>query len=158
MRDTPERGSVWCPVVTVFTLVGLMTVAAPDSPASAVAACGAGGVDADFNGDGVRDVVVADPEATVGGKQRAGAVTVVYGGTGLGPERFDQDSDEVRGSAQEGAEFGLSLAQADLNGDGCSDLVVGAPYTDVVDAQDAGAVHVLLAVEALYASRKRQSR
>ncbi|NHI09728.1 FG-GAP repeat-containing protein [Streptomyces sp. KO7888] len=143
MSDTPLRGNVWCAVVTVFTLVGLMTVAAQGSPASAVAACEADSPVSDFNGDGVRDMVIADPEATVGGKPRAGAVTIVYGGAGPGPERLDQDSDVVRGSAQAGAEFGFSLAQADMNGDGCSDLIVGAPYTDVAGVQDAGAVHVL---------------
>ncbi|WP_399884851.1 FG-GAP repeat protein [Streptomyces sp. BBFR51] len=143
MRGIPLRGNIWCAVVTVITLVGLMTVAAPGGRASAVAACEAGNPDSDFNGDGVRDVVIADPEATVGGKPRAGAVTIVYGGAGLGSERLDQDSDVVRGTAQAGAAFGFSLAQADLNGDGCSDLVVGAPYTDVAGLQDAGAVHVL---------------
>ena len=33
--------------------------------------------------------------------------------------------------------------QADFNGDGCSDLAVGAPFKDVGDVANTGTVHVL---------------
>ncbi|WP_243706280.1 hypothetical protein [Micromonospora sp. KC721] len=38
--------------------------------------------ESDFNGDGVTDVAIADPEATVNGQAKAGLVRVSYGGTG----------------------------------------------------------------------------
>ena len=36
----------------------------------------------DFNGDGRTDLAIGAPDATVGGHAKAGAVSVVYGGTG----------------------------------------------------------------------------
>ncbi|WP_328843047.1 hypothetical protein [Streptomyces sp. NBC_00258] len=48
------------------------------SPAVAAVVCPSG-VESDFNGDGQRDVAIADPEATVAGHADAGAVHVVYG-------------------------------------------------------------------------------
>ncbi|MCX4676451.1 integrin alpha [Streptomyces sp. NBC_01433] len=115
---------------------GRAFAAAPE----AVAACTA--AESDFNGDGLRDTAIADPDATVGGKALAGTVTVVYGGD-AGVVQLHQDLAEVPGEAEAEARFGKALAHADLNGDGCADLVVGAPYKDVGTARDSGAVYVV---------------
>ncbi|MFD4635207.1 hypothetical protein ACFVYR_29590 [Streptomyces sp. NPDC058284] len=50
-----------------------------DAPSATAASCTAG-VGSDFNGDGIRDMAVADPEATVQGKANAGLVRIVLGG------------------------------------------------------------------------------
>ncbi|MEG3629772.1 integrin alpha [Streptomyces poriticola] len=99
-------------------------------------------MESDYNGDGVRDTAIADPEASVGGKADAGSVTVVYGG-GAGSVQVHQDQAWVSGAAEAGDRFGHALAQADLDGDGCSDLIVGAPYEDPGEVRDAGAVYIV---------------
>jgi hypothetical protein len=107
-------------------------------------------VEADFNGDGQRDLAVADPEATIAGHADAGAVHVVYGG-GKGNLQLSQDSAGAPGSPEDGDRFGHSLAVYDANLDGCSDLVVGIPYEDLsvtpesgeaVNYRDAGLVQI----------------
>ncbi|OPG04748.1 hypothetical protein B1R27_23895 [Streptomyces sp. GKU 895] len=99
-------------------------------------------MDPDYNGDGIRDIAIADPEATVGGKARAGRIDVVYGG-GKGTKRLDQDLAEVPGAAEAGDQFGFSLASFDVNEDGCDDLAVGIPHEAIGTAADAGYVSVL---------------
>ncbi|MEU9848866.1 VCBS repeat-containing protein [Streptomyces sp. NPDC047985] len=100
----------------------------------------------DFNADGIRDVVIADPEATVSGKQRAGLIHVVYGG-GKGVSELSQDTANISDSAENGDQFGFSFAVYDANLDGCSDIAVGAPYEDMNLAdgvvKDAGLVHLV---------------
>ncbi|MEV8226687.1 VCBS repeat-containing protein [Streptomyces sp. NPDC079167] len=119
------------------------------TPAVAAVACPVG-VESDFNGDGQRDVVIADPEATVAGHAGAGAVHVVYGG-GKGNVQLSQDSAGAPGAPEGGDRFGHSLAVYDANLDGCSDLVVGIPYEDLsvtpesgeaVNHRDAGLVQI----------------
>ncbi|MEU4699752.1 hypothetical protein [Nonomuraea dietziae] len=43
----------------------------------------------------------------------------------------------------EGDAFGWSVAMAEVDGDGCGDLLVGAPYADVEGRKDAGAAYLL---------------
>jgi hypothetical protein len=78
----------------------------------------------DLNGDGYADLVVGAPGTFPSSGQ--GGVTVIFGDSGrllraqvsiAGPQAFDF--------------FGYSVsARSDLDGDGYSDLVVGAPLTD----------------------------
>ncbi|MFJ6831986.1 trypsin-like serine protease [Streptomyces sp. NPDC091209] len=96
----------------------------------------------DFNGDGIEDIAVADPEATVGTQTKAGLVRIVYGG-GKGTAEITQDLSWVPGSAETGDGFGAALATVDYNQDGYTDLVVGTPHEDVGSAADAGFVDVL---------------
>jgi hypothetical protein len=107
-------------------------------------------VESDFNGDGQRDVAIADPEATIAGQADAGAVHLVYGG-GKGNLQLSQDTAGAPGSPEDGDRFGFSLAVYDANLDGCSDLVVGIPYEDLsvtpesgeaVNYRDAGLVQI----------------
>ncbi|MER7819805.1 S1 family peptidase [Streptomyces sp. NPDC096153] len=96
----------------------------------------------DFNCDGVRDIAVSDPKATVGTHAKAGVVRIVYGG-GRGTAELNQDSAGIPGGAEANDQFGEALASFDHNLDGCTDLVVGIPGEDLGDAADAGMVQVL---------------
>lgn len=101
----------------------------------------------DFNGDGYRDVAVAAPAATVGGRTWAGQVAVVNGtAKGLDPARrklISQNTPGVPGAAEADDEFGSQLAVADLDRDGYSDLVVGTPREKMGSSPDAGTVTVI---------------
>ncbi|MEU8980237.1 FG-GAP-like repeat-containing protein [Streptomyces sp. NPDC048309] len=122
---------------------GLLTFAT----APATAAASARHYKADFNGDGYGDVAFAAPYATVGGKGMAGYVAVVYGSsTGLNPAKrtvVSQNTTGVPGTAEEEDYFGEALTVGDLNGDGYTDLAVGAPGEDVGTDDDGGSVTVL---------------
>ncbi|MFF2186386.1 FG-GAP repeat domain-containing protein [Streptomyces sp. NPDC058155] len=133
--------------VTALGLAAVLSVPlheATAGPSAAAAVCA--GAQSDFNGDGIRDVAVADPEATVSGKERAGVIHIVYGG-GKGTFALSQDSPDVSDSAEAGDQFGFSFAVYDANLDGCSDIAVGIPYEDInlPDGviRDAGLVHLI---------------
>jgi hypothetical protein len=121
---------------------GVVTLA---SPQAAAATCTAGTA-SDFNGDGVGDRVIADPEATVNGAKKAGLVRVVLGGS-KGVSEISQATAGMPAAPEAGDGFGVSYAAYDADGDGCSDLVVGAPYEDVVkdgvNLVDAGVISVI---------------
>jgi hypothetical protein len=81
---------------------------------------------ADVNGDGFADVAVGAPGADPGGRMDAGAVSVFVG-----------SSVGVTSAARyflEGSRafdlFGVSVASSDADGDGFSDLIVGASLAD----------------------------
>ncbi|MEV7071988.1 S1 family peptidase [Streptomyces sp. NPDC093990] len=96
----------------------------------------------DFNCDGVEDIAISDPRATVGGVGAAGLIRIVYGG-GKGTAEINQNLDWVPGAAEASDWFGESLATVDWNEDGCTDLVVGTPAEDIGGAADSGMVDVL---------------
>jgi hypothetical protein len=96
----------------------------------------------DFNCDGVEDIAISDPQATVGGVAKAGLVRIVYGG-GKGTAEINQDLDWVSGSAEASDGFGQAIATVDYDEDGCTDLVVGTPAEDIGAVADAGMVDIL---------------
>ncbi len=78
----------------------------------------------DVNGDGYADVVIGAP----GFSNPGGGDAFVYTGSATGVRSSSHWS---YGLGQDGAQFGFSLATAgDVNGDGFSDLIAGAPYLD----------------------------
>ncbi|GGT30068.1 hypothetical protein GCM10010271_37600 [Streptomyces kurssanovii] len=136
------RGVTALALACAVTLLG--NGAAPLT--QAVAATGCAGAQHDFNGDGIRDVAIADPEATVEGQERAGQIHIVYGG-GKGTVALSQASPNVSDGAEAGDQFGFSYAVYDANSDGCSDIAVGIPFEDINLAdrtvKDAGLVHLI---------------
>ncbi len=80
----------------------------------------------DVNGDGYADVAIGAPYFDLALVDE-GAVFVYHGGKGGLPAAASWTSS----GGQAGARFGVALASAaDTQGDGYSDLVVGAPYFD----------------------------
>ncbi|MEV4488588.1 hypothetical protein AB0K04_00555 [Micromonospora coxensis] len=102
-----------------------------------------GGTDSDFNGDGVADVAIADPEATVNGHVRAGRVNIAYGGSST-VHTLHEGVTNVPGAAEPGDRFGTSISAYDHNNDGCTDLAIGVPNQAVSGQSYAGAVYVVL--------------
>ena len=111
------------------------------SPQAAGHAAGAEQVPSDFNGDGYADLAIGAPNEwrrswTHG--QGEGRVVVLYGSsvglTSKGSQSWTQGSDGIaptgyrfRDEDLSGDDFGEELAAGDFNGDGYSDLAIGAP-------------------------------
>ena len=93
----------------------------------------------DFNGDGFDDLAIGVPAEGVGGAALAGAVNILYGGTGglAGTNQL-----LTQGNPEPVDLFGFAVAKGDFNADGFTDLAVGAPKEGVGTAALAGAVNV----------------
>lgn len=114
--------------------VGLFTVTT-----SALAVECVNGTGSDFDGDGLADLAIGDPDAPVGAAARAGRVHIAYGDKTK--QTITQNNVPDNDSAA-GDRFGHALAVVDWNQDGCSDLLVGTPFEDWTNntEEDAGAV------------------
>ncbi|WP_437289379.1 FG-GAP-like repeat-containing protein [Sorangium sp. So ce406] len=77
----------------------------------------------DMNGDGYADVVVGAPGQGPTLATDPGSAYVFPGG----PEGLDRDASVMFTGVQSSSAFGASVASADFNGDGFSDVAVGAP-------------------------------
>ena len=105
----------------------------------------------DFDGDGRADLLLGAAGEDLGARTDAGALTVVYGSRSGVDKRRGQTISQGRrssGRARPGNQFGRAFATGDIDGDGYSDVVAGAPNDMVAGAQDAGSV------TSLYGSRR----
>lgn len=123
-------------------------LAATLAPASAAAA-----IKADFNHDGFGDLAIGiegedlpPPEDVL----NAGAVEVIYGSaTGLDPagpptdQFWHEEVAGVRGTGTGDDGFGAAVAAGDFDGDGRTDLAIGASGDVVKGEEYAGSVRVL---------------
>jgi FG-GAP repeat len=112
----------------------------------------------DFNGDGIDDLAVAAPDAQiiVGSTLRsdAGVVYLIFGRSNL-PVTLDTASGPSGGvsltilGAADGDHFGFALAAGEVNGDGITDLLVGAPGASSSSHPAAGAVYLFTGSKSL---------
>ncbi len=116
------------------------------------------GVAADFNGDGTQDLALGAPYADGPTNNRVdgGAVYVWYGPINASEDLFTTRADvEIYGVAA-GDRFGYSLAAADINGDGRTDIIAGAPYADrstPTNRTDMGKVFIIYGSASLPATK-----
>ncbi len=88
----------------------------------------------DWDGDSVPDFAIGAPREDLTATDE-GAVHVFSGATGMEIATFNGEANQDQ--------FGFSVSDAgDVNGDGISDLVVGAPRHDVMGTTDAGRVYI----------------
>jgi len=101
----------------------------------------------DFNADGHADLAIGIPFRNVDGEADAGAVLILYGSptglTNVGDQLWTQNSIDVEGDCTQNDLFGSSLACGDFDGDGYSDLAIGAPGETVGTRIGAGGVNIL---------------
>ncbi len=109
----------------------------------------------DFNHDGSEDVAIGVPLEDLGAAPsliaNAGLVHVLYGTGGNGlrpdPQIWTQSTSGIPELPDTDDEYGASLVAGDLTFDSWDELVIGAPYEEVVSGDglqvDAGSVTVL---------------
>ncbi len=118
---------------------GAPVIMAQDQFGSAAAAVG------DINGDGISDIAVGVRRDLTNGV-RGGAVHILFmntDGTVKGSRKLAHKTNGTPPLAHEGY-FGISIASlGDMNGDGISDLAVGAHRDSSSGVMYSGAVHVL---------------
>ncbi|MBK9226691.1 MAG: FG-GAP repeat protein [Ignavibacteria bacterium] len=83
----------------------------------------------DVNGDGYSDIIIGAKQYTNGQKNEGRAFLWLGSSTGLGANGTPANADWSAESDQVRSYFGWSVSTAgDVNGDGYSDIIVGAPY------------------------------
>ena len=101
----------------------------------------------DLNGDGVPDLAVGAPGDDNGDNINQGAVWILFmrrDGLVDGYQKISEDEGGFAGNLDFDDSFGSSVASiGDLDGDGVTDLAVGAPYDDDGDGENLGAVWIL---------------
>ncbi|MDP4156834.1 MAG: hypothetical protein Q8929_14490, partial [Bacillota bacterium] len=107
------------------------------------------GLAGDFNGDGLSDIIVGAYQASPQGRIWAGSSYVVYGKRGGYPTPIDlKYLDSNQGVIIEGAvkldNSGISVSSAgDFNGDGLSDVIIGADQANPQVRYEAGSSYVV---------------
>ena len=106
--------------------------------------CGAAITVGFFNDDDFADVAYGCANSSSG----AGLVWIEHGGSTFANFSFagaiDQNDFGVPDSNESGDNFGHAVAAGDFNGDGRSELAVGAPNEDLTAGNNVGAVTVIL--------------
>jgi len=101
----------------------------------------------DFDADGYGDIVIGVPGKNIKGRTNAGEITVLYGDESRNPtsrvETINQSNHRVPDAAETGDRWGAALTSGDFNGDGFTDLAVGAPGERYGTYENAGAITIL---------------
>ncbi len=94
--------------------------------------------DADFDGDGAKDVAVSSPFDSSLGYSTHGAVSVLYGPLAGGTYRLPGGDAVIRGTFEYNY-YGIGLGSADLDGDGAAELLASGYSQAQVDIFFGGA-------------------
>ncbi|MEM6312446.1 MAG: LamG-like jellyroll fold domain-containing protein [Planctomycetota bacterium] len=109
----------------------------------------------DVNGDGYDDLIIGAQFAFFNGQAGVGEAYVVFGQAGAFDQFFELEDltafrggDGSRGFVLRGVDgadsTGYAVSSAgDINGDGVEDLLIGAPFADGVEGDDAGEAFVV---------------
>jgi hypothetical protein len=99
----------------------------------------------DLDGDGTDDLAIGALLSSPQGRNQAGEVDVIYGQSNFGDTSVDANATQIFGFDPQD-ETGISIAIGEHNGDGRSDLVVGAHRADGLDNNrpESGEVFVFL--------------
>lgn len=107
----------------------------------------------DFDDDGYEDLAFDAALEDLGVVADTGAVHVLYGSaaglSAVGDQFLTQDTPGIRDAAEADDRLGASLAALDFNGDGASDLAIGATGEDAGAVMNGGSVNVLYGCGAL---------
>ena len=96
----------------------------------------------DLNGDGKVDLVVGAPGEAPGAGEKSGVVFVFSGAVGSGVQAWLLLTEAPMGVNEKRDRFGHALTTGDFDGDGITDLAVGAPGEAAGGGDVAGAVYV----------------
>jgi Ca2+-binding RTX toxin-like protein len=101
----------------------------------------------DFNGDGFDEVIIGAPQADPNG-ETSGQNYLIYGKAGGFPATINlNELDGTDGFALNGVNANdfsaISVSAGDINGDGLSDLYIGASYADPNGKTNAGSTYVI---------------
>jgi hypothetical protein len=127
-------------LLAALPLVGLPVAGASGAGTGAVAAQAGTSALADFDGDGIDDLVVGVPLEDLGATGNAGVVDVIYGSESGLPDGGRQQLTQSLPEA--GDQFGAAVATGDFNGDIFTDLAVGIPGENIGAIADAGVVEI----------------
>jgi FG-GAP repeat len=102
----------------------------------------------DVNGDGIDDVIIGAPRADPEDKIHAGEAYVIFGSKKLPDVLHVSELDGSNGFSISGKTrrdmLGTSVSNAgDINGDGISDVIVGAPVATSFDGISGGAAYII---------------
>jgi len=102
----------------------------------------------DVNGDGYTDVIIGAYLADPFGRSNAGETYVIYGSAGM-ESIPDIDLEETPSNVTRicgknpGDHSGRDVSSGDINGDGFSDVIIGARYADPFGRSNAGETYVI---------------
>jgi hypothetical protein len=112
----------------------------------------------DVNGDGIGDLIIGAPDAEPNGKSFAGRSYVIFGSMSNSPDpinlsTLDGTNGFVLNGEAAGDRSGVSVSGAgDINGDGISDVIIGADDADPEGVTGAGRSYVVFGSKSGWAS------